>query len=127
MATIGIGVDLIELHRVRASLKRHGSRFKNRLFTEQEIEYCDSKGANAFRHYAARFAAKEAVMKALGVGWQIGTAWKEIEVFRTGKGQPQIRLKGSTARTALKLKSRKIHLSLTHSEDYAAAFAIIEG
>ncbi|MBZ5553121.1 MAG: holo-ACP synthase [Acidobacteriia bacterium] len=125
--TIGIGIDLIELNRVRSSLKRHGNRFKQRLFTEGEIEYCEAKGSNAFRHYAARFSAKEAVMKALGLGWQKGISWKEIEVYRSETGQPQIRLAGSTARTALKLKSKRILLSLTHSEHYAAAFVIIEG
>ncbi|MFI5173518.1 MAG: holo-ACP synthase [Terriglobia bacterium] len=125
--TIGIGIDLIELDRIRASLKRHGDRFKRRLFTEQEIKYCDAKRSNAFRHYAARFSAKEAVMKALGLGWQKGTSWKEIEVFRTQDGQPQIRLTGSTARIALKLKSKRVLLSLTHSEHYAAAFVVIEG
>lgn len=123
---IGIGIDLIELHRIQASLKQHGARFKNRLFTSREIDYCDSKRSNAFRHYAARFAAKEATMKALGVGWQQGTSWKEIEVIRNEKGQPQIRLTGSTARTARELKSKTIRLSLTHSEAYAAAFVIIE-
>jgi holo-[acyl-carrier protein] synthase len=125
--TIGIGIDLIELNRVRSSLKKHGNRFKRRLFTDHEIEYCDAKGSSAFRHYAARFSAKEAVMKALGLGWQKGTSWKEIEVYRSEMGQPQIRLTGSTARTALKLKSKRILLSLTHSEHYAAAFVIIEG
>jgi holo-[acyl-carrier protein] synthase len=125
--TIGIGIDLIELNRIQASLKRFGDRLKGRIFTEDEIAYCDAKGSNAFRHYAARFSAKEAVMKALGLGWQKGTSWKEIEVFRNKNGQPQIRLTGSTAHTALKLKSKRILLSLTHSEHYAAAFVIIEG
>lgn len=123
---LGAGVDLIELTRIRESLKKYGDRFKNRLFTSGEIEYCDSRSSNAFRHYAARFAAKEAVMKALGLGWQQGTSWKEIEVIRNGKGQPQIRLTGSTARTARKLKSKRVLLSLTHSETHAAAFVIIE-
>jgi holo-[acyl-carrier protein] synthase len=123
---LGIGIDLIEFDRVQASLKKFGARLKNRVFTSGEITYCDAKRTHAFRHYAARFAAKEAVMKALGLGWQAGTSWREIEVVRNKKGQPQIRLTGSTARTAKKLKCKRILLSLTHSQSQAVALVLIE-
>jgi holo-[acyl-carrier protein] synthase len=123
---LGIGTDLIELERIQFSLKRYGNRFRHRVFTDDEIKYCDSRRSNAHRHYAARFAAKEAVMKALGLGWEEGTSWTEIEVLRDEKGRPEIRLTGTTARTAAKTKYKRIHLSLTHSEKYAAAFVIIE-
>ncbi len=123
---VGIGIDLIEISRIKHSIEKHGTRFKNRVFTPAEIQYCDSGGRNIFSHYAARFAAKEAVMKALGLGWQQGSSWREIEVVRTDLGQPQIQLTGSTAKSARKVKAAHIHLSLTHSNTHAAAFVVIE-
>ncbi len=123
---VGLGTDWVELSRIRALLRSHGERFKARLFTPSEIAYCDSHGARSVQHYAARFAAKEAAMKALGLGWRQGASWKEIEVTQDKNGQPHLHLSGATARTARRLKSKNIYLSLTHSKIHAAAIVILE-
>ena len=114
-----VGVDLIEIERVRLALERHGDSFKERCFTEHEREYCDSK-PNPPQHYAGRFAAKEAVGKALGSG--VYFTWKEIEV--RGRPKPGVHLSGRTAAWAAKVGAVKIELSMTHSRELAAAVAV---
>ena len=115
-----VGVDLIEIDRVRRALARHGESFKERCFTEAERAYCDSK-PNPPQHYAGRFAAKEAVGKALGCG--VHFTWKEIEV--RGRPKPGVFLSGRTARFAEKTGAGRIELSMTHARELAAAVAVV--
>ena len=113
-----VGVDIIEIDRVRRALERAG--FRERCFTEAEREYCDSR-AHPAQSYAARFAGKEAVGKALGCG--IRFTWKEIEIV--GRPKPRVRLSGRTAAFAEKVRAGPIDLSMTHSREIAAAIAVV--
>jgi len=115
-----VGIDLIEIERVRNALGRHGDSFKRRCFTDEEIAYCDSK-PNPPQHYAARFAGKEAVGKALGCG--VRFTWKEIEI--AGRPKPGVRLSGRTAAWAEKVEAGAIDLSMTHSRQLAAAVCVV--
>ena len=115
-----VGVDLIEIERVRNALLRHGVGFRDRCFTADEQAYCESK-ANPAQHYAGRFAAKEAVGKALGSG--VYFTWKEIEI--RGRPKPGVHLSGRTAQFAKKVGAGRIELSMTHSRELAAAVAVV--
>jgi holo-[acyl-carrier protein] synthase len=115
-----VGVDLIEIERIRRALARHGSGFRERCFTEAEQAYCDSK-PNPPQHYAGRFAAKEAVGKALGCG--VHFTWKEIEI--RGRPKPGVYLSGRTAAFAERVGAGEIELSMTHSRELAAAVAVV--
>jgi holo-[acyl-carrier protein] synthase len=119
-ARVRVGVDLIEIERIRRALDRHGESFKNRCFTDAEREYCDSK-PNPPQHYAGRFAAKEAVGKAIGSG--VYFTWKEIEI--RGRPKPGVVLTGRTAAWAEKVGAGRIELSMTHSRELAAAVAVV--
>ncbi len=121
----GIGVDLVEIARIADMRKRQGERMYDLIFLPKEVEYCLAR-ANADECFAARFAAKEAVMKALGTGWTEGVAFTGIEVVRAGVGRPEIVLHGSTAEKARALGAGRIHISLSHSKDIAMAQAVIE-
>jgi len=114
-----VGVDLIEIERIRRALERHGESFKSRCFTEAECAYCDSK-PNPPQHYAGRFAAKEAVGKAIGSG--VYFTWKEIEI--RGRPKPGVHLSGRTLRWAERAGVGRIELSMTHSQQLAAAVAV---
>ena len=113
-----VGVDLIEIERVRRALERPG--FRERCFTQAEREYCDSR-ANPAESYAARFAGKEAVGKALGCG--VRFTWKEVEIV--GRPKPGVRLTGRTAAFAEKVRAGAIDLSMTHSRELAAAICVV--
>jgi len=113
-----VGVDLIEIERIRRALQRPG--FRERCFTEAEREYCDGK-ANPAQHYAGRFAGKEAVGKALGCG--VNFTWKEIEI--RGRPKPGVHLSGRTAAWAQKVNAGAIELSMTHSQELAAAVCAV--
>ena len=113
-----VGVDIIEIERIRHALTRSG--FRERCFTEAEREYCDSR-ANPAQSYAGRFAGKEAVGKALGCG--VNFTWKEIEIV--GRPKPSVRLSGRTAAYAEKVQAGEIDLSMTHSREIAAAIAVV--
>ena len=115
------GVDIIEIPRVRLVLARYGQRFLERIFTEGEIGYCRGRAPNL----AARFAAKEATMKALGTGVR-GVGWKDIEVARRESGAPHILLHGRAEKRAQRLGVEEISLSLSHSQEYAVAFVVAE-
>jgi holo-[acyl-carrier protein] synthase len=121
----GIGIDLVELDRFRAASRRHGARFLDRLFTRQERRYCQGKW-NPVAHYAARFAAKEAVLKALGTGWSGGIRWTDVEVAHAGTGMVVARLSGKARSVARKMKIIALHLNITHTQSYAAAVAVAE-
>jgi holo-[acyl-carrier protein] synthase len=115
-----LGLDLIEIERVRRALERHGKSFRDRCFTAAEQAYCDGK-ANPAQHYAGRFAAKEAVGKALGTG--VHFTWKEIEI--SGRPKPGVHLSGWTALAAERIGAGKIDVSMTHSRELAAAVAVV--
>lgn len=118
----GIGVDIIEIDRIREMIDRQGEKFLRRVFTDKEIEYCRSKKI-PFQHYAARFAAKEAFSKALSTGWRAEFRWKDIEVSNNDVGQPSITLYGTLAE---KIGSDRVHVSLSHSDRSVVAFVLIE-
>jgi len=122
---LGTGVDIAEVPRIRESIERFGARFLRRIFTDGEINYCECK-ASRFESYAARFAAKEAGMKALGTGWSRGVRWRDIEVVRPKGQRPTIQFHGEAAAIASKLGIRNIALSLTHTSEQALAQVILE-
>jgi holo-[acyl-carrier protein] synthase len=122
---VGTGIDIAEVPRIAQSIERFGERFLRRVFTDGEIRYCDSK-ANRVERYAARFAAKEAGMKALGTGWSHGVTWRDVEVSRAPGGRPTISFHGKAAEFAAKLGAKNVALSLTHSQQYAIAQVILE-
>ena len=121
---IGIGLDIVEISRIEEALKKDA--FRERVFTPAEQRYCDARGKGRAASYAARFAAKEAVLKALGTGF-VGGTWQDIELSLDATGQPWVRLSGYFKETADKLKVTCIHVSLTHSREFAAAQAIADG
>ena len=123
---LGSGVDLCEVPRIESAVGRYGNRFLERIFTAREIAYADRK-ANRFERYAARFAAKEAGMKALGVGWTGGITWQDFEVVNLPSGRPTLNFHGRAAEVAAKLGVRSVALSLTHTSDQALAMVILEG
>ena len=122
----GTGVDLCEVDRIEKALASpHGERLRERVFTAGEIAYAESK-ANKGERYAARFAAKEAGMKALGTGWRGGLGWRDLEVANLPSGRPTLRLHGKAAEIAERLGVRNISLSLTHTAQQAMAIVILE-
>ncbi len=123
---IGIGVDMVDVDRIQAAMDRRGEQFANRAFTEAERAYC-LRCQCPERRFAARFAAKEAVMKALGRGWFQGMPFREIEVTRAEEGRPGVQLSGKTADLAKQLGVKDIHLSITHELRAAVAFVVVEG
>jgi holo-[acyl-carrier protein] synthase len=122
---VGTGVDLAEVPRIRASIERFGRRFIDRIFTPAEIAYVERK-ANRFERYAARFAAKEAGMKAIGTGWKRGVTWHDFEVTNLPSGKPTLRLHGVAAEVAKRLNVRNVSLSLTHTAELGMAHVILE-
>lgn len=122
---VGSGIDLCEVPRIEQAIARHGQRFVERIFTPREIAYADRK-ANRSERYAARFAAKEAGMKALGTGWSGGIAWRDFEVANLPSGRPTLQFHGKAAKIAETLGVRNIALSLTHTRDQAMAVVILE-
>ena len=122
---ISIGVDIVEIDRIERAFDHSGDRFRDRVFTEVEIAYCEQLGSR-LASYAARFAAKEAVMKALGTGWSEGIGWKDIEVSREDKGPPVVRLSGRAQEVFEKLGANRIHVSLSHSRGIAMAQVVLE-
>src|SRR5271167_1695764 len=122
---VGTGIDIAEVPRIGQSIARFGDRFLQRIYTAGEIRYCDSK-ANRVERYAARFAAKEAAMKALGTGWSRGVRWRDCEVTRLPGGKPTLQLAGAAREIADELGVKNISLSITHSGNLALAHVIFE-
>jgi holo-[acyl-carrier protein] synthase len=119
---LGLGIDIIEIARVKKSIENYGDNFLNKVFTIEEIRYCNSK-FNKYQHYAARFAAKEAVYKALASGWQEGLRWKDIEIQNDNSGMPSIKPSGK-----LKMflsENTQLRISISHSDNYVTSVAII--
>jgi holo-[acyl-carrier protein] synthase len=121
---VGIGVDLTPVERMARALANHPERLEARLFTDGERAYCRARGL-AEQHFAARFAAKEAVLKALGV--PDGLTWHELEVVSSEDGAPRLELHGAAARVAAAAGVKRLHLSLTHAGGHALAFVVAEG
>jgi holo-[acyl-carrier protein] synthase len=126
MTFLGLGVDIVEIPRLRLAIERQGQRLLDRCFTPAEQAYCQSH-PEPERFYAARFAAKEAVAKALGTGIGTDLGWLDIEVTRAESGAPSITLTGPGAETARRLGIKTVRISLSHSEHYAVANAIALG
>jgi holo-[acyl-carrier protein] synthase len=122
---VGTGIDIAEVPRIAAAISRYGDRFLHKIFTEGEIRYCDSK-ANRVERFAARFAAKEAGMKALGTGWNHGVRFRDIEVTRKPGSRPTIVFHGKAAEFAVKLGATNVALSLSHTAEQAIAQVILE-
>ncbi len=119
----GIGLDIIEIRRIKKSLEKYSLRFKNKIFTDTEIDYCQSQ-ADPGKHFAARFAVKEAVSKSLGIGISVG--FKNIEVVNHDSGKPIVRMIGRGKKLFQKLNLKSIHVSISHDQHYAIAHAIAE-
>jgi holo-[acyl-carrier protein] synthase len=118
----GIGIDIIEIERIASSVEKFGDKFLNKIFTEGELEYCLSK-KNKAQHLAARFAAKEAISKALTTGWNADFRWKDVEIYNEKSGLPRVRLLG-------KLNSfigddKELKISMSHSDNYVTCVAIL--
>jgi holo-[acyl-carrier protein] synthase len=122
----GIGVDLVSIPRFAQLMERRGDAAIARFFTAAEAERCRAS-KSALESFAGRFAAKEAFFKALGTGWGLGGRWTEVEVVSAPSGAPSLRLSGRAAEAAAEQGISRIHLSITHTDDTAAAFVVLEG
>ncbi len=122
---VGSGIDLCEVQRIKEAIARYGRRFVERIYTPREIAYAESK-ANLYERYAARFAAKEAGMKALGTGWHGGVRWRDFEVTNLPSGRPTLQFHGKAAEYAQKLGVENISLSMTHTSLQGMALVILE-
>ena len=122
---VGSGIDIEEVSRIRGAIERHGRRFVERIFTPREVAYAE-QAANRYERYTARFAAKEAAMKALGTGWDHGVRWVDVEVISERKSRPTLRFHGRAADLAASLACRSISLSLSHTRQTAVAQVILE-
>ena len=123
---VGTGVDISEVSRIAATVKRFGDRFLQRVFTPAEVRYCMGK-TNAAERLAARFAAKEAGMKAIGTGLRHGVTWQDVEVLRLPGQRPILKFNGKGAEFADRLGCKRTHLSLSHTKEQAIAYVILEG
>jgi holo-[acyl-carrier protein] synthase len=123
---LGTGIDVAEVPRIKASIERFGDRFVRRIYTPGEIAYVQRK-ANKFERFAARFAAKEAGMKALGTGWHRGVRWQDFEVANLPSGRPTLRLHGAAKLIADAMGVTNISLSITHTVESGVAFVVFEG
>mgnify|MGYP000070429735 CR=1 FL=1 len=122
---IRCGTDIIEIDRIKKPLDEFES-FRYRVFTDKEIEYCESRNMARYESYAARFAAKEAVLKALGTGLAEGIEWKHIEIMRDEKGKPYVILSNKALELFNKMGAKGIDISISHCSAYAVAYAVIE-
>jgi holo-[acyl-carrier protein] synthase len=123
MAVIGIGTDIVECLRIAQMIERHGELFLNRVFTSREIEYCSARKA-ATQHYAGRWAAKEAILKALGTGWSRGIQWRDMEIRNDSAGKPSVALGGGAREMCEQLGVVDMLISISHCRSHATAFAI---
>ena len=123
---IGCGIDLVKIERIEKIIKKWGDNFTSRVFTLLEREYCEKKKGNKYQSYAGRFAAKEALLKSLGLGLR-GVNWKEIEIENNELGQPMIEISGKLKNIALVKGVSKYFITISHAKDYAIAQVILEG
>jgi len=122
---VGLGVDIVNINRIEFVIKKWGKKFLQRIFTSREINYCQQH-SNSFQHFAARFAAKEAIFKVFGTGWR-NISWQEVEIINNSMGKPEVKLIGNAKLIAEKMIIQNIHISLSHEKTYAIAQAIAEG
>jgi len=122
---IGLGLDATDIDRIADTIERYGDRFLRRIFSDGEIAYCTRRRVPAI-HFAGRFAAKEAAMKALGTGWRCGVRWVDIEVVREPSGKPTLKLSGASREIADRLGVQSIALTITHSGNTALALVVFE-
>jgi holo-[acyl-carrier protein] synthase len=123
MSIIGIGTDIVENARIKKMIEQHGEHFVERVFTAREIQYCTERKTSE-QHFAARWAAKEAVLKVLGTGWIAGITWTDVEVVKDASGAPHIDLHGEAADIAAEKGIDEIQITLSHCKEYAVAFAV---
>jgi len=123
MEILGIGTDIIECPRIGKMIEQHGELFLRRVYTDREIRYCQSR-KHAIEHFAGRWAAKEAIMKALGTGWSRGIAWTDIEVRNALDGQPRVLVCGGAKEATLRRGIGDILISISHCRTYATAYAL---
>lgn len=123
---VGIGTDIVEVVRIGQMIEKHGETFINRVYTDQEIAYCQRR-KEYLQHYAGRWAAKEAVMKTLGTGWSRGVGWKDIEVTTELSGAPTIKIHGAAKDIMQQLEITRILISISHCRSYATATALAFG
>lgn len=121
---VGLGIDIVEIRRIRQALQG-GEAMIKRVFTEAEREYCSAR-RNLFQHFAGRFAAKEAAMKALGTGWQEGIRWKDVEVVPDGLGKPELVFHGRALEVFQDFGAKSALVTITHARDYAVAAVVLE-
>jgi holo-[acyl-carrier protein] synthase len=126
MDILGIGTDITECLRIAQMIERHGELFVDRVYTREEIRYCQQR-KQATQHYTGRWAAKEAVLKALGTGWRRGISWRDVEVLNEPGGQPIVILRGGAAEAAGKLGITEMRISISHCRSHATATAIALG
>lgn len=123
---IGIGIDIIEIIRIETAMQKGSDRFRIRIFTDREVEYCEKK-RKKYQHYAARFAAKEAAMKALGTGLRKGIGFTEIELINKVSGEPELFFYGKAREILDASGAREVSVSVSHSNDYAVAMVVLSG
>jgi len=126
MEILGIGTDIIECPRIGKMIEQHGELFLRRVYTEREIRYCQAR-KHAIEHFAGRWAAKEAILKAMGTGWSHGLAWTDLEVRNSAGGAPQVLVCGGAKEVALQKGIGDILISISHCRTYATAYAIALG
>jgi len=126
MSIIGTGIDIVECLRIAQMIERHGELFITRVYTDAEIEYCTSRKA-ATQHYAGRWAAKEAVLKALGTGWRRGIGWRDIEIRNDRSGTPVVKLRGGARDIMERAGITAMHISISHCRSFAVAYVVAEG
>ena len=126
MHILGIGTDIIECPRIGKMIEQHGELFLRRVYTEREIRYCQAR-KHAIEHFAGRWAAKEAILKAIGTGWSRGISWTDLEVRNAASGQPQVLVRGGAKDAALRRGIGDIFISISHCRTYATAYALAVG
>lgn len=126
MNVIGIGTDIVECLRIAQMIERHGELFLSRVFTQHELDYCQARKAST-QHFAGRWAAKEAVLKALGTGWSRGISWKDVEIRNELNGKPHVALGGGAREACENLGIGEMLISISHCRHYATALAIATG
>ncbi|MFQ6099503.1 MAG: holo-ACP synthase [Armatimonadota bacterium] len=129
---IGVGVDIVKVERIERMVKRYGRRFTRKIYTDDEVAACERRqrrlrATTSFEEYAARWAAKEAVMKALGTGWRQGVTFRDIENYNLPSGKPMVRLHGRAREIAGRLGGKAVHVSISHEREFAIAFVVLEG
>jgi holo-[acyl-carrier protein] synthase len=126
MAILGIGTDIVECPRIADMIERHQDIFITRVFTPAEIEYCSGRKA-ATQHYAGRWAAKEAVLKALGTGWRRGISWRDIEIRNDKNGAPTVKLRGGARDVMTAAGIARMHVTISHCRSFAVSYVVAEG